>query len=142
VDVASAVGPPVYLTGGDNQVFVDPAGCNHQYKEFEMNAKNTTWDLLLNRPYNNGGTEDSRRIDPINGWTMLPPLYCAGTPRRHRQPWAALDSAYGLRGSRGWCPSSRERPDQRPRGGERWLVGRDRTAHRIADGAAGGRRLR
>ena len=36
-----------------------------------------TWDLLLNRPYNDGGSEDSRRIDPENGWTMLPPLYCA-----------------------------------------------------------------
>jgi hypothetical protein len=25
------------------KVFVDPAGCNHAYKEFEMNARNTTW---------------------------------------------------------------------------------------------------
>ena len=51
-------------------------GCNHEYKEFEMNALNTTWDLLLNRPYSDGGSEDSRRVDPVNGWTMLPPLYC------------------------------------------------------------------
>ena len=41
-----------------------------------MNAFNTTWDLLLNRPYGDGGGEDSRRVDPENGWTMLPPLYC------------------------------------------------------------------
>ena len=41
-----------------------------------MNAFNTTWDLLLNRPYGDGGSEDSRRVDPENGWTMLPPLYC------------------------------------------------------------------
>jgi hypothetical protein len=60
----------------DFEVFVDPLGCNHQYKEFEMNALNTTWDLLLNRPYGDGGSEDSRRVDPENGWTMLPPLYC------------------------------------------------------------------
>lgn len=30
----------------------------------------------LNRPYGDGGGEDSRRVDPENGWTMLPPLYC------------------------------------------------------------------
>jgi hypothetical protein len=64
----------------DFEVFVDPLGCNHQYKEFEMNALNTTWDLLLNRPYGDGGGEDSRRVDP-EGWTMTlppanPPLYC------------------------------------------------------------------
>jgi hypothetical protein len=41
-----------------------------------MNAINTTWDLALNRPYGDGGTEDSRRVDPEGGWTMLPPLYC------------------------------------------------------------------
>ena len=35
------------------EVFVDPAGCNHEYKEFEMNAQHD--GLLLNRPYGDGG---------------------------------------------------------------------------------------
>ena len=35
----------------------------HFYKEFEMNARNQTWDLLLQRPYNDGGGENSTRVD-------------------------------------------------------------------------------
>jgi hypothetical protein len=51
----------VIFQDNDFEVFVDPDGDNHQYVEFEMNALNTTWDLLLNRPYKDGGKAD-------NGW--------------------------------------------------------------------------
>lgn len=39
----------------DFEVFIDPDGDSHDYYEFEMNALNTGWDLLLKKPYKNGG---------------------------------------------------------------------------------------
>ena len=33
----------------DFEVFTDPDGSTHFYKEFEINAINTTWDLELNK---------------------------------------------------------------------------------------------
>jgi hypothetical protein len=35
----------------DFEVFIDPDGNTHQYCEYEMNALNTVWDLLLIQPY-------------------------------------------------------------------------------------------
>jgi hypothetical protein len=61
----------------DFEVFVDPDGDNHHYKEFEMNAWNATWDLLLNKPYSDGGYENSSRIYGSEGYDMLPYLQCA-----------------------------------------------------------------
>lgn len=39
----------------DFEVFIDPDGDTHGYYEFEMNALNTLWDLLLTRPYRDYG---------------------------------------------------------------------------------------
>lgn len=35
----------------DFEVFIDPDGDGHNYYEFEVNAFNTVWDLILLRPY-------------------------------------------------------------------------------------------
>ena len=43
----------------DFEVFIDPDGDTHGYYEFEMNAYNTVWDLLLTMPYR----DDGRAID-------------------------------------------------------------------------------
>ena len=48
----------------DFEVFLDPDGDNHNYAELELNAKNTTWDLLLTKPYTDGGRA-------INGWEIV-----------------------------------------------------------------------
>jgi hypothetical protein len=39
----------------DFEVFIDPDGDTHQYYEFEINAHGTEWDLLLIKPYRDGG---------------------------------------------------------------------------------------
>jgi transglutaminase-like putative cysteine protease len=39
----------------DFEVFIDPLGFTQPYYEFEMNALNTTWDLLLDKPYQDQG---------------------------------------------------------------------------------------
>ena len=39
----------------DFEVFVDPDHDTHDYAELELNAFNTVWDLMLVKPYRNGG---------------------------------------------------------------------------------------
>lgn len=48
----------------DFEVFIDPDGDNHLYGELELNALNTTWDLLLPKPYKDGGMA-------LNGWEII-----------------------------------------------------------------------
>ncbi|HEX3718461.1 MAG TPA: sulfotransferase [Verrucomicrobiae bacterium] len=47
----------------DFEVFMDPDGDTHAYYEFEMNALDTTWDLMLDKPYMDKGT-------PNNAWEI------------------------------------------------------------------------
>ena len=53
---------PIFTEDSDFEVFVDPAGTTHAYKELEVNALNTVWNLMLNRPYGDDGSEHSARI--------------------------------------------------------------------------------
>ena len=53
---------PIYQQDSDFEVFVDVWNNNHNYKELEVNAWNTIWNLLLDRPYDDGGCEHSGRI--------------------------------------------------------------------------------
>lgn len=61
----------VVFADNDFEVFVDADGSTHNYKELEVNARNTTWNLLLNRPYRDGGHENSTRVDPEFGFDMF-----------------------------------------------------------------------
>jgi hypothetical protein len=45
----------VIFKDNDFEVFLNPDGNNHLYAELELNALNTTWDLLLPKPYKDGG---------------------------------------------------------------------------------------
>jgi len=40
----------------DFEIFMDPDGDTHNYYEFEINALNTSWDLRLDKPYQDRGT--------------------------------------------------------------------------------------
>lgn len=62
----------VIFHDNDFEVFVDPLGSTHYYKEFEVNARGTTWDLCLNKPYSNGGYENSSRTQGAEGFDMNP----------------------------------------------------------------------
>lgn len=56
----------VIFYDNDFEVFIDPNGDNHEYYEFEMNALNTVWDLLLPKPYRDQGSAvDSWNIDGL-----------------------------------------------------------------------------
>jgi hypothetical protein len=45
----------VIFHDNDFEVFIDPNGDTLEYYEFEINALNTGWDLLLDKPYRFGG---------------------------------------------------------------------------------------
>jgi hypothetical protein len=53
----------VIFRDNDFEVFIDPNGDNHEYYELEINALNTTWDLLLPKPYK----DDGKAVD---GWEI------------------------------------------------------------------------
>jgi hypothetical protein len=60
----------------DFETFLDADGSTHYYKELEMNARGLYWDLILNRPYDDQGYENSSRVFP-NGWDMFPRVLSA-----------------------------------------------------------------
>lgn len=54
----------VIFRDNDFEIFIDPDGNTHNYSEFEMNALNTVWDLLLEKPY-----RDTKNA-AINDWDI------------------------------------------------------------------------
>jgi hypothetical protein len=77
----------VIFHDNDFEVFIDPDGDSHEYYEFEINALNTGWDLLLPRPYKDGGKA-------VNSWEipgLKTAVHVRGTlndPRDTDQGWA------------------------------------------------------
>lgn len=53
---------PIFQKDSDFEVFIDPIGSCHNYKELELNAINTVWNLMLDKPYNDNGHEHSGRV--------------------------------------------------------------------------------
>lgn len=53
---------PIFQKDSDFEVFIDLEQSTHNYKELEINALGTVWNLLLDKPYNDGGVEHSGRI--------------------------------------------------------------------------------
>ena len=53
----------VVFYDNDFEVFIDPDGDTHAYYELEVNALGTAWDLLLLKPYRDGGP-------PVTGWNI------------------------------------------------------------------------
>jgi hypothetical protein len=53
----------VIFRDNDFELFIDPDDDTHGYYELEVNALGTPWDLLLIKPYRDGGPA-------INGWDI------------------------------------------------------------------------
>eukprot|EP00995_Heteronema_vittatum_P007481 NODE_262_length_1564_cov_4.591419_g187_i0.p1 GENE.NODE_262_length_1564_cov_4.591419_g187_i0~~NODE_262_length_1564_cov_4.591419_g187_i0.p1 ORF type:complete len:446 (-),score=116.13 NODE_262_length_1564_cov_4.591419_g187_i0:118-1455(-) len=60
----------VVFHDNDFEIFLSTDGTHHYYKEFEVNALNTVWNLMLNRPYLNGGGENSSRVFGAQGYDI------------------------------------------------------------------------
>ncbi|HPM89037.1 MAG TPA: carbohydrate-binding family 9-like protein [Bacteroidales bacterium] len=53
----------VIFYDNDFEIFIDPDGDTHTYYELEVNAYSTPWDLLLIKPYRDGGPA-------VNNWDI------------------------------------------------------------------------
>ncbi len=94
----------VIFHNNDFEVFIDPDGDTHNYYELEINALNTVWDLLLTKPYRNGGIVlDNWDINGlqsavhIDGSLNDPKDHDRGWSLEVAVPWSVLLEASGFR---------------------------------------------
>ena len=77
----------VIFQDNDFEIFVDPDSDTQAYTEYEMNALNTTWDLLLTKAYRDNGK-------PVNGLELKglrSAVYIDGKlnkPGSHNHSWS------------------------------------------------------
>jgi hypothetical protein len=119
----------VIFHDNDFEVFIDPDGDSHEYYEFEINALNTGWDLLLPRPYKDGGR-------PVDSWE-IPGLKTAvhvdGTlndPRDTDRGWT-VELAFPWK-----VLTELASPRERPKDGDQWRINFSRVEwqHEVVDG--------
>lgn len=108
----------------DFEVFLDPDGDNHLYVEMEMNALNTTWDLLLAKPYRDGGppidgfeVKGMRTATQVRGTMNDPRDRDEGWSVEIVYPWEALKQIAG-------CPVP-------PRVGDGWRINFSRVEWQV-----------
>lgn len=112
----------IYLDN-DFEVFIDPDGDTHNYYELEINALNTVWDLLLVKPYRDGGPA-------IHSWDiqgLKTAVYIDGTLNNPNDkdrgwsveiaiPWEVLKEAAPFK--------------KKPEPGDKWRVNFSRVEYR------------
>jgi hypothetical protein len=119
----------VIFHDNDFEVFLDPDGDSHLYGELELNALNTTWDLLLTKPYKDGG-------HAVNAWevaglrTAVRVLGTLNDPSDTDRGWT-LEIAWPWKGLKEL--TRRKTP---PSDGEQWRIDFSRVEweHELAGG--------
>ena len=109
----------------DFEVFIDPDGDNHHYYEFEMNALNTIWELMLMKPYKDGGPV----VNPRNLEGTKTAVHVRGTindPSDFDEGWS-VEIAIPLKGLKEYaqgvaCP---------PKDGDYWRLGFSRVEWQV-----------
>ncbi len=108
----------------DFEVFLDPDGDTHAYYELEVNALGTVWDLMLLKPYRDGGLAiDSWDIQGLELGVQLrgtlndPSDLDSGWTVEIAMPWSVLEEAARHAGP--------------PAAGETWKVNFSRVQWRL-----------
>lgn len=108
----------------DFEVFIDPDGDRHNYYEFEMNALSTGWDLILKKPYIDGGPA-------LNEWE-IPGLKTAVHIRGTLNKPTDRDESWTLEIALPWKVLSEfSKQDAPPRNGDIWRVNFSRVEWQI-----------
>ncbi len=119
----------VIYQDNDFEVFIDPDGDSHLYYELEINALGTEWDLMLVKPYRDGGPaidawdlQGLRTAVAVDGTLNDPSDVDRGWSVEIAIPWEVLAEAAG-------------RPTP-PEPGDRWRVNFSRVQWRavVEDG--------
>jgi hypothetical protein len=94
----------VIFRDNDFEVFIDPDGDSHRYYELEVNAFATEWDLMLLKPYRDGGPAidswDIRGLRTgvfVNGTINDPSDVDGGWSVEIAIPWEVLSEAADMR---------------------------------------------
>src|SRR6266540_3885797 len=119
----------VIFHDNDFEVFIDPDGDTHAYYELEVNALGTVWDLLLMKPYRDGGSA-------INGWD-IEGLRVGVDVRGTVNQTTDRDEGWTVEIAMPWKILREAAPDRRPpKAGDRWRVNFSRVQWQVdvADG--------
>lgn len=105
----------VIFYDNDFEVFIDPQGDNHRYYEFEINALNTIWDLMMAKPYRDGAPA-------INAWDIkglksAVAVYGTINDSSDKDEKWTLEIAFPWEVLRECAPEQRK-----PKNGEQWRV--------------------
>lgn len=113
----------IYLDN-DFEVFIDPDGDTHQYYELEINALNTVWDLLLIKPYRDGGPaihswdiQGLKTAVAVNGTLNNPNDKDKGWTVEIALPWEVLKEAAPFK--------------KKPEPGDLWRMNFSRVEYRV-----------
>ena len=120
----------VIFHDNDFEVFIDPDGDNHEYYELEINALNTEWDLLLEKPYRDGGPA-------VDAWE-IPGLKTATHVNGKLSDPTGLDESWTVEMAIPWkALEPRAHRPSPPRDGDQWRVNFSRVEweHMIEDKA-------
>ncbi len=105
----------VIFHDNDFEVFIDPDGDNHEYYELEINALNTEWDLLLEKPYRDGGPA-------VDAWE-IPGLKTATHVNGKLNDPEGLDESWTVELAIPWkALEARAHRPSPPRDGDQWRV--------------------
>ncbi|WP_163380587.1 carbohydrate-binding family 9-like protein [Cyclobacterium sp. SYSU L10401] len=114
----------VIFQENDIEIFIDPDGDTHHYYEIEINALGTLWDLLMTRPYKNGGK-------PINGWNINDFQYAVHLEGTLNDP-SDTDEFWILEMAIPWKSLSQSGPRySAPEPGEHWKINFSRVQWQI-----------
>jgi hypothetical protein len=120
----------VIFQDNDFEVFIDPDGDTHDYYELEVNAFGTVWDLMLVKPYRDGGPA-------IHAWDVAG-LQTAVDVRGTINRPADRDDGWSVEIAMPWKILREAAPGRRaPRAGEQWRVNFSRVQWQldVRDGA-------
>lgn len=118
----------------DFEVFIDPDGDTHNYYELEINALGTVWDLLLVKPYRDGGPA-------LTGWDIAGLRAAVSVQGTVNDP-SDRDRGWSVELALPWSALAEHAPAGRaPRDGERWRVNFSRVDWRVEADEGGYRKV-
>ena len=118
----------VIFRDNDFEIFIDPDGDTHAYAELEVNALGTPWDLLLIKPYRDGGPA-------IHAWDIAGlkiGIDVRGTLNRPGD----RDTGWSVEIAMPWAILRETAPGRKtPQIGDRWRVNFSRVQWQVDPGA-------
>jgi Carbohydrate family 9 binding domain-like len=105
----------VIFRDNDFELFLDPDSDTHAYYELEVNTLGTAWDLMLIKPYRDGGPA-------INGWDIAGLQVGVDVRGRINKP-GDRDEGWSVEIAMPWTTLKEAAPDHKPpREGDQWRI--------------------